>query len=421
MKILFLFSGGREFMAAVFENKTIAEIRELIINSFQTKFNKTFRLLPKSFVKVIASVFAGVYIILHKQIGWLFLQLFPETAYWEAVNILGIKVRPLVKWGILIGVGEPRNGSQWKGNITVSVSRNGTALAAGTQLLGDITGKLYITERGVFLEGDTVTAPVICADTGTAGNLESGDTLSFVSPLGTVRKTAVVDEVTSYAVEDETEAEYRARVVSRFRSPPMGGALSDYRRWASDVPGVLNTYPCQDTESASGVLVYVAGIPSLFPDRVPTPDLLRQVGRACTYDPATGKATRKPITAVLDPDYNDSYRNIKSVNVIAVDIYIEGISGAPILDFGDVAKPAIENYLMGREPYIRGLSDDNNKTNIVSRNNILSVVDQTSISLKAEFSNVTMYINGAMAVTYTLSTGELVKPGNLYLNGGLYG
>jgi hypothetical protein len=34
-------------MAAAFENKTIAEIRELIINAFQEKFNKTFRLLPK--------------------------------------------------------------------------------------------------------------------------------------------------------------------------------------------------------------------------------------------------------------------------------------------------------------------------------------------------------------------------------------
>jgi uncharacterized phage protein gp47/JayE len=212
-------------MAAAFENKTIGEIRELIINSFQNAFNKTFRLLPKSFIKVIASVFAAVYIILHKQIAWLFLQLFPETAYRGTVNILGIKVRPLVKWGVLIGVGEPRSGSRWRGKITVKVSHNGSALVAGTQLTGDITGKLYITEEGAALDSETALVPVVCADAGTADNLESGDTLGFVSPLGAVEKTAAVFEVTSYAVEDESEAEYRARVASRFRSPPMGGAL----------------------------------------------------------------------------------------------------------------------------------------------------------------------------------------------------
>jgi hypothetical protein len=201
----------------------------------------------------------------------------------------------------------------------------------------------------------------------------------------------------------------------------MGGALADYRRWASDVPGVLNTYPYKDVESPSGVLIYVAGVPSLFPDRIPTADLLRQVGRACTYDPETGKATRKPLTAVIDPSYDDTYQNVKPVKITLFDIYIDGISGVPITDFGDAVRPAIDNYFNSREPYIRGLSDDNNKTNIVSRNNVSSTVDQTAISLKAEFGNVTMYLNGALTGTYTLGMGELPKVNNLFLNGGLYG
>jgi uncharacterized phage protein gp47/JayE len=406
---------------AAFENKTISEVRDLLINAFQEKFNLAFRILPKSFIRVIATIFAGVYITLYKQIGWLFLQLFPETAYWGTINILGRKIRPLVMWGILIGAGEPRTGSQWKGKINVSVSHSGSPLPAGTQLKSDISGKLYITEEGITLERETETVPVICAENGTAGNLEKGDTLSFVSPLGIVQRAATVSEVVSYAADDETEAEYRARVVSRFRSPPMGGALADYRRWASDVPGVLNTYPYKDTESPSGVLIYVAGVPSLFPDRIPTTDLLRQVGRACTYDPETGKATRKPLTAVIDPSYDDTYQNVKPIKITLFDIYIDGISGMPITDFGDAVRPAIDNYFNSREPYIRGLSDDNNKTNIVSRNNVSGTVDQTAISLKAEFGNITMYLNGALTGTYTLGMGELPKVNNLFLNGGLYG
>jgi hypothetical protein len=405
---------------AAFENKTIGEIRDLLINSFQEKFNIVFRILPKSFIGVIASVFAGVYITLHKQIGWLFLQLFPETACWGTVDILGVKVRPLVKWGILIGVGEPRTGSQWAGKIAVSVSHLGATLPAGTQLKSDLSGRLYITDEGLTFESETEIIPIICAETGTAGNLEAGDTLSFVSPLGTVQRTAAVSEVMSYALDDETEAEYRARVISRFRSPPLGGALSDYRRWASDVTGVLNTYPYKDTESPSGVLIYVAGVPSLFPGRVPTADLLRQAGRACTYDPETGKATRKPLTAVIDPSYDETYQNVKPVKIIVFDIYIDGISGVPLMDFGEAVRPAIENYFNGREPYIRGLSDDNNKTNIVSRNNVLSTVNQTAIFLKAEFENVTMLYGGAIMGAYTLGTGELCALDKLYLNGGLY-
>jgi len=403
-----------------FENKTIGEIRELLINSFQDKFNKTFRILAKSFIKVISTVFAAVYVTLHKQIGWLFLQLFPETAYWGEVNILGRRVRPLVKWGILIGVGEPRNGTQWKGSIKVTVTHPGAPLVAGTQLKSDITGKLYITEDGITLEHPTELIPVICADNGTAGNLEAGDIINFVSPLGIVQNAAIVDEVISYAIEDETETEYRARVVSRFRSPPMGGALSDYRRWSSDVLGVLNTYPCKDVETPSGVIIYVAGIPSIFPDRIPTSDLLRQVGRACTFDPETGKATRKPLTAVIDPGFDETYRNIKPVIIKSFDVYIDGIIGVPITDFGNAVHPVIENYFLGRESYIRGLSDDNNKTNIVSRNNIASVTDQSSITIKAEFGSITLRLDGAFITTYTLGMGELAKLNRLYLNGGLH-
>ena len=175
--------------------------------------------------------------------------------------------------------------------------------------------------------------------------------------------------------------------------------------WARDANGVLNAYPYQDTNSAAGVLIFVAGVPAQFPRRIPTADLLRQVGEACTYDPVTGKATRKPVTAVLDPAADDTYTNIRPVSVKGYTVQIIGVNGVPVSDFAGAARHAIENYFFEREPYIRGLSDDNNKLNAISKNNIIGVVDQVSLSLKATFDTVRLYTGDTEIASDTLDMG----------------
>ena len=400
-----------------FENKTIEEIRDLIINAMENNFNVTFRLLPKSFLFTMATILAGVFVTCYKQIAWVFLQLFPESAYWRSVTTLGIPIRPLVKWGVLIGVGEPRPGTRWRGLVTVTTVNVGSTLVSGTQLKSNITGCVYITEESVPLEADTATVPIVCADIGPVGNLEKDDALDFVTPLGNVQRTAVVESVLAYGLDGETETEYRERVIRRFRSPPLGGALSDYQIWASDVPGVLNAYPYSDPDSAAGVLVYVSGVPTEFPNRIPTPDLLRQVGDACTHDPVTGRANRKPITAVLDPTFDGSYDNIRPVSVVKYTVHINGMSGVPVADFANAVRPAIEDYFLGREPYIRGLSDDSNRLDTVSRNNIAGVVDQISISLRTEFEGVGLERDGTAIARESLGMGELAELLRLSVNG----
>jgi hypothetical protein len=407
-------------MANPYDNKSIEEIRSLIISGLQQEFNNSLRILPKSFIKTLATVLAGVFIVLYKQIGWLFLQVFPETAYWQEINVLGMRIRPLIKWGVLIGIGEPRRGSQWEGKIKVDVTRINTLLSNGAQLKSDITGKIYLVDENKTLENDDETVAVVCAEAGTAGNLSPGETLNFVNPLGNVKKSALVVTTVKEAVDDETEAEYRYRVVNRWRMQPQGGALADYRIWGLDVSGVLNIYPYKDVSSPSGVFVYVSGLPSIFPDRIPSPALLILVGKACTYNPETGKATRKPLTAIIDPVGDESYLNVKSVSIIIFDVYINGLSGIPAMDFSRSVRTPIDEYFLGREPYNRGLSDDNNRTDQVTKNNVSSVVDQVAISLKAEFDGVVMRKSGNITPSYNLGMGELCKLGNLYINGVLF-
>ena len=403
-----------------YKNKTIEEVQKLLIRSFEHEFNTRLRILPKSFIKILCKVFAGVFIVVYKLVGWYFLQMFPETADWKEVTILGVRLRPLVKLGILFGVGEPLAGVQWRGIIIIDVLTQGSVLYSGTQLKNSVTGKLYITTETKTLLKSKEAVPVVCTEIGTAGNLEQNDTLNFVNPYGFIKTEAVVLDVARVGLDNELESSYRNRVINRFRLQPQGGALADYRIWASEVPGVLNVYPYNDKEQPGGVLLYVSGIPDVYADRIPNNGLLKKVGEACTYDPETGKATRKPLTAMLDPKNDGSYSNVKPITVAVFDVVITGIAGAIPADFAQVVKPALRNYFSDRDLYIRGLSDDNNRTNVISKNHVITVVNQMAVSVKAVFETAEMRKNGKVVSLYTLDNGELAKLGALTIDGVQY-
>ncbi len=403
-----------------YKNKTIEEVQQLLIRSFEHEFNTQLRILPKSFIKILCKVFAGVFIVIYKLVGWYFLQMFPETADWEEVTILGVRLRPLVKLGVLFGVGEPLAGVQWRGIITIDVLTQGSVLYSGTQLKSSVTGKLYIVEETKALLQTKENVSVVCTEIGTAGNLEQNDTLNFVNPYGFIKTEAVVSDVARVGLDNERESSYRNRVVNRFRLQPQGGALADYRIWASEVPGVLNVYPYNDKEQPGGVLLYVSGISDVYVDRVPDKGLLKKVGEACTYDPQTGRATRKPLTAMLDPKNDGSYSNVKPITVAAFDVAITGVSGIVPADFAQVVKPALQNYFLDRDLYIRGLSDDNNRTNVISKNHVITVINQIAISVKAIFETAEIRKDGKVAPLYTLDNGELARLGALAIDGVQY-
>lgn len=403
-----------------YKNKTIEEVQQLLIRSFKHDFNTRLRILPKSFIKILCKVFAGVFIVVYKLVGWYFLQMFPETADWKEVTILGVRLRPLVKLGVLFGVGEPLAGVQWRGIITIDVLTQGSVLYSGAQLKSNVTGKLYIVEETKTLLQQKETVSVVCTEIGMAGNLEQNDTLNFVNPYGFIKTEAVVFDVVRVGLDNETEISYRNRVINRFRLQPQGGALADYRIWASEVPGVLNVYPYNDKEQPGGVLLYVSGISDVYADRIPDKGLLKKVGEACTYDPETGRATRKPLTAMLDPKNDGSYSNVKPVSVAVFDVVITGVSGIAPADFAQVVRPSLQNYFLDRDLYIRGLSDDNNRTNVISKNHVITVVNQIAVSVKAIFETAEIRKDGKVAPLYTLDNGELARLGALAIDGVQY-
>jgi hypothetical protein len=319
-----------------------------------------------------------------------------------------------------MGVGYPNTGTCWEGEINVQVTQIGKFLEGGVQLKSPLNNKIYLVKETFLLTQENSLIPVICSSNGTAGNLEPGDPIQFPGSLSMVKKSAVVATVWQVAKDDEAEAEYRKRVSQRFRTPPMGGALSDYRQWANEVSGVWNSYPQKDLTTPAGVKIWVAGIPEQFQYRIPDAELLKRVGDSCTYNPVTGKATRKPITAIIDPKLDGSYTNIMPVGVIFFKVKVYGLEGVEIEDFYDLCKAALDDYFLSREPYIRGLSDDNNKTNVISKNSISSVVYQAAAAVKAEFDRVELIFNNEPILTYSLIVGYLAELEDLKILKELY-
>lgn len=403
-----------------YENKTVDYVYNLLIESFQEKFNNRLRLLPKSFIVILSKVLSVIFVLPYKVCGWFYLQLFPDSASFDRVNVMGISLQPLVKLGVNIGVGEPTSGQAWEGLVSATVVTEGQAITAGTQLKSDVTGLMYVVSETVTTEGQSVNVPVYCVQSGSGGNLAQGDEIKFVSPLGFIAQDAVVASTTKEGLDEETADHYRARVVNRYSTQPQGGALSDYRIWSYDAPGVLQTYPYNGEDSPGDVEIYVSGNTDVYPNRVPGRELCVAVGEACTYDPETGIADRKPLTAILDPDYNGTYRNIQPVSIVTVDVYVTDVAGVDVSDFGAAYKSVCDDYLLGREPYIRGLSDENNKTNSIQKNTLIALANSVATSLKAQFGTVTMNIDNVQVDNYNLDRGELSALGHLYINGDEY-
>ena len=401
-----------------FENKTIQEVYDLTLNGFETEFNTRFRLLPKAFVHVTCKVIAGLYITLYKMAAWIFLQIFPSTAQFGVVNILGKEINPLVEHGNQIGCGKPYEATTFQAKAEISVLADGV-LNSGTQLKSSLTGKLYLvtTTKIIHLsDGASQLIDIECTESGTAGNLSEDDELKFVNPIGFLGDTATIDEVTTEAVDGESADSYRHRVVTRWKTQPQGGALSDYRIWGNEVPGVYQIYVYSDDDSAAGVILYVCADKELTGSRVADAALLKAVGESCSYNPDTGAADRKPLTAVLDPDFDESYKNVKTITEEIFDVYITGYTGDVDI-MKNTAKSNIENYLLEREPYIRGLSVDNNRFDSISVNNLVGIVNEIAIAHTASFTGVSLQHSNETISSYQLGRGELAKLGNLYING----
>lgn len=389
------------------DTPTTNEIYASIISQIENAIGQTVPLLPKAFIRVLAKALAGVFILLYKYAGFIFLQIFVATATNEATTINGVTVRPLTFWGRLFGVGDPVNATNAELEISITVVNQVGTLASGTQLTSNKNQVIYSLKNAVLLDAATVTGEVVAigdpagtGGAGTQGNLDIGNTLSFVTPLADVeRDTTVTDQLVT-AADGETDDAYRQRVQDRAAKQPQGGAYADYEQWGEEVAGIINTYPY--TGDPGEVNVYSEATPasSGSADGIPTGAQLDAVAASIELDVA-GRATRRPVTAFV---------NSLPITRTGFDVTVLGLSVPNLAEVQSEIETAVTLYFTNREPFIDGLTRPP-RTDRVARTDLIAIVTDSVSARNGTFDDVTLALEGSAILidTYTLNEGEKAK------------
>lgn len=390
---------------------TTKEISDNLIAQLEASIGQTIPFLPKLFQRVLAAAFGGVFVLLYKYGGFIFLQIFVATASTKETEINGRMVTPIVEWGRLIGVGDPVPATQAEMIVDVTVT-NQTGNLDGAQGIGQNNGFTYFQIGSIPLDAATKQINFRAVGdqaggdgSGAEGNLEPGDIISFANPLPNVASdTVVVSQVTTAADGEDLDTTYRQRVIDRFQKLPQGGAYADYELWAEEVAGIINAYPytsaspgqvdvyCEATEASSG-----------SPDGIPTNAQLQAVLDSIELNQA-GLATRRPANALA---------NALAIERLAFDVTVTGLSGIddPIPVQNSIIA-AVEEYFLGREPFIVGVTVLP-RVDTISRTSVSGIVEQIVSRAGGIFSGVTIKLGIDNIEVFTLGEGQKSKAGSV--------
>lgn len=388
------------------QTPTTKELSDNIIASFEATLNQSTPLLPKSFLRVLAKVLAGVWVILYKYGGFILLQQFVRTASDQPTEINGQTVTPLDEWGELVGIGAPAAATKAELLIDITVENQVGVLPPNSQLLNSSNGVTYLTSGAVALNAPVVQAVIVAASdqsggdgSGSIGNLEPGAVVTFANPLANVaREATVVSQVVTGSDAESADA-YRQRILDKFQKRPQGGAYADYEQWAEEPPGILNAYP-YTSDCPGQVDVYIEATPesSGSPDGIPTPAQLQEALDSINFD-QNGLATRRPANALA---------NTFAITRRAFEVEVVALVVDDLAQTQQDITAAVEEWFFARAPYIEGLTVPPRQDRITQAG-VAGVVDDIVSAAGGIFGGVNISTGVSPVDAYTLGIGEKAK------------
>lgn len=395
------------------ETPTTSQIATNLVAALNAALGVTVQLLPKSFIDVLTKAMAGVFILLWKYGGFIFLQMFVKTATIEEVTINGVTVSPLKEWGrLILSVDpDPLPATQANLDIIITVETQVGSLPAGTQMTNSGNGIIYLLDAEVPLVADTVTGSVTAVSdqsggdgSGVIGNLIEFDPISFVNPVANVLREAVVDSGGTAAVDGETVDAYRQRIIDAFQARIQGGAPVDYVTWGTEPADVINIYPYTwDPDTPQGdpgvVNVYVE-VSGPDADGIPTNTQLTSVLDLIELTDA-GLASRRPVNA---------FTAALPITRTGFDVTVSGLVVDNPTSVEASITTAIIDFFLAVEPFIAGVTVLP-RTDTISQTAIIGLVEDLVTAVGGVFVGVVFKLTsgGPNLPAYVVGQGEKAK------------
>lgn len=355
---------------------TVSEIREQIISDIEAQIGVTVPILPKAFVRVLATVLAGGRHLLYRLARWIYQQIFPQTADAEALLRVG------GRYGII------RTPAVRARLTATATGEEDTEIPSGTLWVGAANGLTYEQTADATIASGTATVTVECLTAGADGNLEDAETLTLATPIAGLDSEATIASTVVTGVDQEDIEDYRTRVLQRMQNQPQGGAAPDYIGWAREVAGIVKAFAFR---TAAGYVTVYPLQATTGADRIPSTEKIQEV------EDYLNSVERRPLCANVLAE---------AMTKLTVDIEITGLSPSDATTKARI-ESALEDWLYAAYP--QQYVDEVNPTNKLSVAAIWGIIWAAGAIATA----VSMEVDSTPYTNYTLADDEIVKLGSL--------
>lgn len=225
-----------------FERPKLPQLIDQGASEFESRLPGVLARVRNSMVGVINRVIAGALSTLYKYAEYLNDQVWPDRAAAEFLPLHG------ARWG------KPRLPAAVATGVATFSGINGSAIALGTVVKRSDSVQYSTTAAGVIAAG-VANIAIEAVEAGQLGNAAIGTELTLTSPIAGVNAVATAQSALAGGADVEAIEPWRARILSRIRKPPQGGADFDYAGWALDVPGVTRAWVYPKEQGAGTVVV----------------------------------------------------------------------------------------------------------------------------------------------------------------------
>lgn len=357
----------------------------------------------KSFINVLAATEAGQDIGLYKYAADRAKQNLALTATGEDLSRIGNDNNVPRKAAVTA-------------EITATLPANtGVIIPTTIDFIADANGFRYRCTTDITAVANVATLTLRCQESGSDGNLDLGDTLEIASQITGATTTATVTVITTIGIDEESDADYRPRVLFAQRAITGGANATDHKIWAESVTGVKTAFPYSGRPIDEGTSypgdrsVYIECTTDIDADGIAPSWLLDDVRDAINTDPDTGYS-RAPLGITDSTLFLRSINRTTlylTINDLVVDSDKESACKAAIL-------AAWTSHCLELKPFVDGVDIVQERNDSITSMSVGTVIQDVLSAYGATSTSIGVGTAvGVFFSIYVLGQGELVKGGTI--------